>query len=416
MKLKNVKGMRDLTGNEIRQFQKIESKAREILSVYGYKELRTPILERTDLFTHGVGADTDIVGKEMYLLEDRRGESLAMRPEGTAPVVRHVIQNNLLKSQKNARFFYTGPMFRFERPQKGRFRQFHQLGVEIFGIDTPDADLELFLMLRQYFKEINLHNVSFQLNTIGCQNEACRPAFKQKLIDYLSEHKESLCEDCQRRMGTNPLRVLDCKVPGCIEVTKGAPVIYEEVCSDCSDHFAELKDLLDLHEIVYELNPKLVRGLDYYSRTVFEIYSSDLGAQSAAGGGGRYDALFESYGAEASPAIGFALGVDRLAMLMKEPDEESIDIFVVGHDRAKISEVVATCRQQHWSTMYDPGMASFKSQMRQANKENARLVLILGEEEMKNGQISIKNMQEGGQETVALENFEQTVLTRIKTD
>lgn len=405
MKLKIVKGTRDLFGSDIKKFQFIEAKCRKVFKLYGYEEIRTPILEKTELFARGVGEDTDIVGKEMYSLEDRRGRSLTMRPEGTASVVRHVISNSLMQQSKSVKYFYMGPMFRYEQPQKGRYRQFYQIGAEYFGVPTPDADLEMMLMLQHLFEEINLKNVSFQINTIGCQNKDCRPKYKETLISYLNARAEDLCEDCQRRKDSNPLRVLDCKNPTCREITEAGPKIHQEVCESCQNDFTELKSLLDAHQMVYEVNDRLVRGLDYYSKTVFEIYSENLGAQSAAGGGGRYDGLFEIYGAKSVPAIGFALGLDRLTLLLDEIKVEENDIFVIGKDRKAVCKLVDECRKKGYSTAYDPFLASMKSQFRQANKVNSTLVLILGEDELENNTVSIKNMKESEQFNVSFSDL-----------
>lgn len=400
MKLKIIKGTRDIYGQDVRQFQFLEEKAAKVFSLYGYEEIRTPIFERTDLFAHGVGADTDIVGKEMYLFEDRRGTSLALRPEGTAPVVRSVITNNSMKQVSHLRYYYLGPMFRYEQPQKGRFRQFYQIGAEYYGVPTPDADLEMFLLLRQYFKEISLKSISFQINTIGCQAPDCRPEYKKRLIEFLTDRSAELCETCNHRIQTNPLRVLDCKNEQCARVTQSAPKIYESVCPSCADHFDELKSLLSAHNLDYELNARLVRGLDYYSQTVFEVYSDNLGAQNAAGGGGRYDGLFEIYGQKQVPSLGFALGLDRLAMLTKPPEPKALDVFVIGTDRKELSLIAARCREAGFSCQYDPQLSSFKSQFRQANRLDSRKVLILGEEELANNQVSIKDMRTSEQATV----------------
>ncbi|MFH2131846.1 MAG: histidine--tRNA ligase [bacterium] len=401
MKLKIVKGTRDIYGDDVARFQYIEEKARKVFSLYGYQEIRTPIFESTDLFAHGVGEGTDIVGKEMYLLEDRRGRSLALRPEATAQVVRSVITNNLMQQSSHLRFFYFGPMFRYEQPQKGRFRQFYQIGAEYFGVPTPDADLELVLILRQFFREIQLSEISFHLNTIGCQAPDCRPSYKNKLIAFLETHADALCENCTRRMHDNPLRVLDCKNDSCIAVTADAPKIHDAVCNECRDHFSELCHMLDAHHVRYSLNPRLVRGLDYYSRTVFEVFSDNLGAQNAAGGGGRYDGLFEIYGAKVVPAIGFALGLDRLALLISPEKKEEKPVFVVGTDRASVCKLVAACREADIICHYDPFQSSMKSQFRQANKTGAWKVLILGEEELKQDLVSVKDMQDSGQISIS---------------
>jgi histidyl-tRNA synthetase len=409
MQLKIVKGTRDLYGDEVRKFQYLEGKARAVFSLYGFEELRTPIMEKTELFTKGVGEETDIVGKEMYLLEDRKGQSLALRPEGTAPIVRHLIVNNTMNKQKHTRYYYLGPMFRFERPQKGRYRQFHQIGLEYFGVATADADLEMFLVLQHYFKEIGLKEVSFQLNSVGCNLPSCRPHFKSLLVDYLNKYRPDLCENCHRRIETNPLRVLDCKSTDCAKITTKAPKIFEHLCPACNQHFIELQELLKLHQIQYELNPKLVRGLDYYSRTVFEIYSANLGAQSAAGGGGRYDDLFKIYGAETTSAIGFALGLDRLALLTTLPEIQNSGVFVVGHERTEVSLLVAKCREAGILTHFDPFQSSMKSQFRQANKQKVRSVLILGSDELKQGKITLKDMETGEQNLVLASQIIETL-------
>jgi len=403
MKLKLVKGTRDLYGEDIKKYQNLEDAAGNVFSRYGYSEIRTPIFEKTELFSHSVGEDTDIIGKEMYLLEDRRGRSLALRPEGTASVVRTVITDNLMKQNSHLRFFYFGPMFRYEQPQKGRFRQFYQIGAECFGVASPDADLELLLMLRSLFREIDLEGVSFQLNTIGCQNPECRPAYKSQLLKFLENYKEDLCEDCNRRMTTNPLRVLDCKKEKCIAITEDAPIIYEVVCQECAAHFAELKELLQQHSITYHLNSKLVRGLDYYSRTVFEIFADNLGAQNAVGGGGRYDGLFEMLGEDHMPSLGFALGLDRLVMLAPARETKQYSVFVIGHDRMAVSKLVARCRDAGFNCYYDPHQSSMKSQLRQANKKNIDDVLIIEEAELSRNSVSVKKMSDGSQVDLPIE-------------
>lgn len=409
MKLKIVKGTRDLYGDDLKRFQRLEDAARDVFALYGYEEIRTPMFERTELFAHGVGQDTDIVGKEMFLLEDRRGRSLALRPEMTASVVRSVITNNHMQQSTHRRFYYIGPMFRYEQPQKGRFRQFYQIGAELFGVGTPDADLEVLLMLRQFFRAVDLLSISFQLNTIGCQKPECRPAFKQGLVSFLEENESALCENCKRRMKTNPLRVLDCKEEQCHRIADRAPRIYEHVCPECDAHFSELRQMMERHRLEYTLNHKLVRGLDYYSRTVFEVYSDDLGAQNAAGGGGRYDGLFEVYGSPVIPALGFALGLDRLAMLIESREEQVEGIFVIGHDRQAVTQLVAKAREAGYKCLYDPFQASMKSQLRQANRANVKQVLILGEEELKTNQVAVKNMIDGTQKQVGVD----TVLDHI---
>ncbi len=405
MKLKIVKGTRDLYGDNINRFQRLEDAARDIFNLYGYEEIRTPMFEKTELFAHGVGEDTDIVGKEMFLLEDRRGRSLALRPEMTASVVRSVITNNHMQQNTHRRFYYIGPMFRYEQPQKGRFRQFYQIGAEYFGVSSPDADLETLLMLRQFLQAVDLKAVSFQLNTIGCQKPECRPAFKSQLVEFLESKQDQLCENCQRRIHTNPLRVLDCKEEQCLAIAADAPKIYDHVCEECDTHFTELRQMMEAHRVEYDLNHKLVRGLDYYSRTVFEVYSDNLGAQNAVGGGGRYDGLFEIYGSPVIPALGFALGLDRLAMLIAKMEAQPEGLFIVGHDRKAVTRLVAKTREAGYKSLYDPFQASMKSQLRQANKANVKTVLILGAEELKNNTVSVKNMLNGEQNIVGLDDI-----------
>lgn len=414
MKLKLVKGTRDLTGESLERFRLIEEEAKRVLALYGYKEIRLPLMENVDLFSHGIGEETDIVGKEMFLLRDRRQRCLALRPESTAQVVRHVINNNTMRQNRYIKYFYAGPMFRYEQPQKGRHRQFYQIGAEYFGVPTPDADLETILILRHLFRSINLDGVSFQINTIGCLKPECRPNFKKKLVRFFSEEGRELCEDCKRRLNSNPLRILDCKNDRCASTTADAPKIREEVCSDCAGNFAELRNLLERHGVVYTLNDKLVRGLDYYSRTVFEVYAENLGAQNAAGGGGRYDGLFEVFGAETVPAIGFALGLDRLTLLMDSPETKQPDLFVVGRNRPVVAQTAASCREAGFECHYDPFLSSMKSQFRQANKLKARLSLILGEKEIENGRIAVKDMQTGSQEEIAQNGLLQFLQSRLK--
>mgnify|MGYP000085461544 FL=1 len=405
MKLKIVKGTRDIRNEELKRFQIFEKSTEKIFPLYGYNEIRTPIMERTELFAHGVGEETDIVGKEMFLLEDRRKRSLALRPEGTAQIVRNIITNDLMKQNKVLKYYYIGPMFRYEQPQKGRYRQFHQIGAEYFGVETPDADLELILMLRQLFNDVKLKSVAFQLNSIGCLKPNCRPQFKSNLVQFLKDNQQNLCDDCQKRLTTNPLRILDCKNEKCIQIANGAPKIYEAVCEDCSSNFNDLQNLLEKHNVTYELNEKLVRGLDYYSRTVFEVYSSNLGAQSAAGGGGRYDGLFDIYGAKTVPAIGFALGLDRLTMLLDKPKSKTEGFFVIGSDQEAVIKLVSEVRESNQKCLYDPHFASMKSQFRQANKALVKKVLILGEEEIKNNQIAVKNMATSEQVNISADQL-----------
>jgi len=394
--VQKIKGFVDLFPEEAAKFTYMEQKAREVFSRYGFGELRTPILEKTELFQKSIGEDTDVVGKEMFTFPDRKDRSLTMRPEATAGVVRAFVESKTHQPGKVSKFFTFGPMFRYERPQKGRQRQFHQLNAEIFGAPEAQADGELILMLRTFLNSLGLTKLTIELNSLGCHE--CRPAYKQALVDYYkSKDKNKFCEDCQRRMETNPLRVLDCKVPTCKELVQDAPNIIDHLCPDCEAHFADVKAILDGAGVTYELNPRLVRGLDYYVRTCFEVASYDIGSQTAVAGGGRYDGLIASVGGPDCPGTGFACGMERLALLLDQLEAERPDFYLAVVDDAAGNEAMLFAqklREKGLTGEVSYGGGSMKSRMRAANKTGAKVCLIMGGDELANETITVKYMED----------------------
>lgn len=393
-KIQKIKGFVDLFPEEAAKFTFMESVARDTFTRYGFGELRTPVLEKTELFQKSIGEDTDVVGKEMFTFPDRKDRSLTMRPEATAGVVRAFIESKTHQPGKISKYFTFGPMFRYERPQKGRQRQFHQINAEIFGAPEAQADGELILMLRTYLNRLGLTKLTIELNSLGCHD--CRPTYKQALTDfYKSKDKDVFCEDCQRRMDTNPLRVLDCKVPACKELVADAPNITDHLCDDCEVHFADVKTVLDGAGVGYELNPRLVRGLDYYVRTCFEIASYDIGSQTAVAGGGRYDGLIKTLGGGDCAATGFAIGMERIAMLLEELEAETPDFYLAVVDNAASNAAMLFAQQLRdkgfkGDVSYTGG--SMKSRMRAANKSGAKVCLIMGGDELANETITVKDM------------------------
>ena len=390
--------MQDILPLDVHVWQHIESAARGAFSTYGYSEIRTPILEYTGVFARGIGEGTDIVEKEMYTFQDKGERSVTMRPEGTASVVRAVIERNLLNEMPTPlKLFYMGPMFRYERPQKGRQRQFHQIGVEAFGEKGPAIDAETIAMLMGLLGRVGLKSVDLQINSIGCPG--CRPDFRRALIDFFSAKSEGLCPDCQRRLGSNPLRVLDCKVPRCIELKKGAPSVLDHLCGDCDVHFKGLRQHLDDLKIAYKINPEMVRGLDYYVRTTFEVTSNDLGAQSAVAAGGRYDLLVKEFGGPDTPALGFALGMERLVMLLRDgaAQQPTPDAFIATIGEAALREGMklaeALRAEGLWIEVGHSG--SMKNQMRRADRLKARYAVVIGDDELAKGEANCKELSTG---------------------
>lgn len=397
--------MKDTWPDEARKWQRIEALAREVLQAFGFGEIKTPVLEKTELFARSIGEATDIVEKEMYTFSDRSGDSLTMRPEATAGLVRAFIESKTYAQPGPHKVFLIGSMFRHERPQKGRLRQFNQIDVEILGDDGPQSDAELMVMLAHLLERLGLNNVKIKLNSLGCP--ACRPGYRKELLGFLDARRGRLCEDCRRRLDTNPLRVLDCKVEACQEAVQDAPAMAEHLCQDCQEHFSTVKQLIGSAEVDYELDKRLVRGLDYYTRTTFEAIAGDLGAQNAVAGGGRYDGLIEMLGGPAQGAIGFAFGLERLALLL--PDEESapaplLYMAAMGEEaRAWAFKAASDLRRQGVWVELTPQDKSLKAQLRRANKMNAAKVLIIGPEELQAGKAQLKDMAGGEQVEIALD-------------
>lgn len=408
MAIQAVRGMKDLLPSEAPKWRFIEATAREVFSAFGFSEIRTPILERTELFARSIGEETDIVSKEMYTFEDRSGDSLTMRPEATAGVVRAFLENKLYATPGPHKLFAIGPMFRHERPQKGRLRQFHQLDCEMLDDAGPQGDAELLVMAAHLLERLGVREVTLVLNSLGCPE--CRPVFKRELQDYFEGRKGALCEDCRRRLATNPLRVLDCKQDGCKEIAKGAPLISGSWCESCDEHFAQVRGLLEKAGVAYETDPKLVRGLDYYTRTAFELKTTQLGAQDAVGGGGRYDGLIKALGGPATPAIGFALGVERLALLLEDRPEwqQGPRLFIAALGEEPRDWAFGAAQQLRragiWVEM-SAAATSLKAQMRRANKLGAAQVLIVGGEELEAGSAPLKEMTTGEQEDLPLDQI-----------
>ena len=398
--IKAQKGTKDILPQEIGQWQSIENSALEVFTKAGFKEIRTPIFEATELFARGVGDTTDIVNKEMYTFE-KSDRSLTLRPENTAGVVRAFIENGMHRLPAPVKIWYKGPMFRYERPQAGRQRQFHQVGVEMFGIKEPTADAEVILLAVNYLKSIGLGDLDVEINSLGCPS--CREGFRAALRKALKPELEKMCPDCQDRYEKNPLRVLDCKVPECkaiLEKPEMQEVIKSDyICDECKEHFDELKGYLDALGVRYEVNKLLVRGLDYYNRTVFEIKSNNLGSQNAVCGGGRYDSLVKNLGGEDTPAVGWAMGMERLNSLRPDVEAEKLQAYVVSNSMLEAFKLVEELRSHGISSDFDMTNKKFGKQLEKASK-SAKFALILGEDEIKNSTVSVKNLGTSEQKTL----------------
>ena len=390
--IKVQKGTKDILPDEMALWHKMEENALKTFSNAGYGEIRTPIFEATELFARGVGDTTDIVNKEMYTFE-KSERSLTLRPENTAGVVRSFIENGMHRLSAPVKLWYKGPMFRYERPQAGRQRQFHQVGVEMFGIKDATADAEVIELAVSYLKSLGLNDLEVEINSLGCPE--CRENFKNSLKAVLKPYFNDLCEDCQNRYEKNPLRLLDCKVESCkaiFEKPEVKEVIYGDfICDECSEHFSELKSYLDALNIKYTVNKLLVRGLDYYNRTVFEIKSNNLGSQNAVCGGGRYDSLVRNLGGQPTPAIGFAMGMERLYSLMNQETNKKLSAYVVSTNKQETLKLVKYLRDNGISTDFDFTAKKFTKQMEKAYKV-ADYAVILGEDEIANGTVSVKNL------------------------
>ncbi|MFJ5428369.1 histidine--tRNA ligase [Pectobacterium actinidiae] len=404
-----IRGMNDYLPAETALWQRIENSLKQVLSGYGYNEIRLPIVEQTPLFKRAIGEVTDVVEKEMYTFDDRNGDSLTLRPEGTAGCVRAGIEHGILYNQEQ-RLWYVGPMFRYERPQKGRYRQFHQLGCEVFGLQGPDIDAELILMTARWWRVLGIaEHVKLELNSIGSLDARAR--YREALVAFLEQHKDQLDEDCLRRMYTNPLRVLDTKNPQIQVLLNDAPVLTDYLDDESRAHFEALGELLTQSGIPYTVNPRLVRGLDYYNRTVFEWVTTSLGAQGTVCAGGRYDGMVEQLGGHATPAVGFAMGLERLVLLVQSvnPDfkaQPGVDAYLISSGagtQAAAMQLAEKLRDAlpQLKLMTNYGGGNFKKQFARADKWGARVALVLGENEVAAGQVVVKNLSNGEQDTLA---------------
>ncbi|WP_165078468.1 MULTISPECIES: histidine--tRNA ligase [unclassified Desulfovibrio] len=402
--ISRIKGFADLFPPESTAFTRMEACGREIFGRYGFAELRTPLLEFTGLFQRSIGAETDVVQKEMYTFPDRKGRSMTLRPEATAGVMRACIEAGLADGRSGGphRFFTMGPMFRYERPQKGRMRQFHQINCECLGTESPFADAELIAMLWRFLRELGIRDLTLKLNSLGCAK--CRPAYMEALREYLANVDETaLCEDCRRRRESNPLRVLDCKHEGCRTLTEGAPRLIDHNCQECGNHYDTVLQLLSKEGIKPQIDHRLVRGLDYYCRTTFEVVSNHIGAQTAVAGGGRYDGLTAQLGGPDAPGVGFACGMERLALLLPDAEPAVPDCFLMAPGktgREQCFSLAEALRKEGLACVLEYSGGTFKSLMRKAAKSGARYCCIIGPDEAAEGRVTLRNMENGEQATL----------------
>ncbi len=394
-KIKTLRGFRDISGEELDRFKRIEAVSRKYLQLLNFTEIEIPILEKTELFVRSIGDTTDIVEKEMFTFIDIGGDSLTMRPEATAGMVRAYLQSGLYVKERVSKLFTMGPMFRHEKPQKGRFREFHQIDVEVFGVEDPLIDAELLWMIHLLLKELNVKSFEIEVNSVGCPE--CRETFRKVLVGYFEAKKEKLCEDCGRRLDRNPLRIFDCKNEQCIDVSQGSPFLFEYLCEGCKNHFDEFRKHIDSFGFTVKINKRLVRGLDYYTKTVFEVTSDDLGAQKAFMAGGRYDNLVEEMGGPKTPGTGFAIGVERLALITMNENAVAKPTYFFAYlgEGAKkyLVPLVKAFSDAGLSLSYSYDGRSLKSQMRYADSLNADFVFILGDDEIDKGMVVLRDMK-----------------------
>jgi histidyl-tRNA synthetase len=416
-KITAIRGFKDILPEDARRFREVELIAHQVFNSFGFREIRVPIMEKTELFKRSIGETTDIVEKEMYTFADRDNEFLTLRPEATASVIRAYIEHNMFTAEQITKLFTIGPMFRRERPQKGRFRQFNQINVELFGEDKPQSDAELIFMLMHFLTSVGLKDLQLEINSLGCG--ACRPAFSKAVIDFLKGREKNLCPDCQRRIHTNPLRVFDCKVETCASIIANAPGILDFLCSECDIHFSQVQTLLnDLH-ISFGVNSRMVRGLDYYTKTAFEVKTCSLGAQNAVAGGGRYNGLINDLGGPDVPGIGFAVGFERLIACLPEEGENKFKtgIFVaaLGAQAQKFAfSLTNELRRSGISAEMDYADKSLKSQLKRADKLNSSFALIFGDKEIEENQALLRNMATKDQQTIPLEGLLKSIINIIK--
>lgn len=422
-KITAPRGTQDILPEQSEKIRTIENRLISLAENYGYRELRTPVFESTDLFERGVGDTTDVVQKEMYTFEDKGGRSITLRPEGTAGAVRSVVEHGLLNEALPLRVSYLTSCYRYEKPQAGRLREFHQFGVECFGTLNPVADAQLILFAKQIFDIFEIENISLEINSIGCKE--CRAKYYEALKEYFTSKIDSLCPTCKGRLEKNPMRILDCKNKECQDIAKASPVILDYLCDECKEHFEKVKEYLDLNDVKFKVNPRIVRGLDYYTKTVFEFVSDNIGAQGTVLGGGRYDGLVEELGGKPTPALGFAMGIERLVLLLEAlgynfPEAKKADIYFcnIGENALKVAlslseELIA----DGFEAAVDLMGRGLKAQMKYANKIGAKYTVVIGDDDIENGILKIKNMETGEVSESDFinfaENFENLYLQQI---
>jgi histidyl-tRNA synthetase len=408
MQIKRPKGTEDITPGQSYKWHYVEALMREICALNGYAEIRTPAFEHTELFNKGVGEATDVVQKEMYTFEDKAGRSITLKPEGTSPTVRAFIENGIFNEPQPSKMYYFTPCFRYEKPQTGRLREHHQFGIEAFGSIDPSIDAEIINVAMTVYKRLGVNSLKLKINSIGCPK--CRVEYNKKLKDYLSPKLDDLCETCRDRYNKNPMRIIDCKEERCQQQITDVPFILNNICEECSDHFAKFKESLDLIGLEYTVDPKIVRGLDYYTKTAFEIVTDTIGAQGTVCGGGRYDGLIEQVGGPNTPGVGFGMGIERLLIVLEKagieiPTPPPMDLFIIGLGEAGLKEAVRQIHKLRDSNIKcdkDYMARSLKAQMKYANKMNARFITVIGEDEINNNMIKIKNMENGSEEVIHL--------------
>lgn len=408
---KAIKGTKDVLPKDVHKNQYIEATALDIASKFGYKEIRTPVFEHTELFQRGVGDTTDVVQKEMYTFDDKGGRSITLRPEVTAGAVRSYLENGLCNEALPQKVCYLTSCYRYEKPQAGRLREFHQFGVECFGSASPLADAEIIALAKSLFDTLGVKDLSLEINSIGCPT--CRAEYHKALKEYFSSRKDELCDTCKSRLDRNPMRILDCKSPICHEIAEGAPVVIDYLCDECKEHFENVQKYLKAQNIEYTINPQIVRGLDYYTKTVFEFVSNSIGAQGTVCGGGRYDGLVEELGGKHTPSLGFAMGIERLMLLMEAqgcefPEAEKPDLFIVAlGEKAtlKAVEIAKDMREEGFSALLDLNQRSVRAQMKYADKLGAKFNVVIGDNEVEAKTAKLKNMQTGEETEINLDTF-----------
>ena len=413
---KSIKGTQDTLPSESYKIQFVEQSVLEIAKNYGYKEIRVPVFEHTELFQRGVGDTTDVVQKEMYTFEDKGGRSITLRPEGTAGVVRSYIEHGLFNEAQPQKVCYLISCYRYEKPQAGRLREFHQFGCECFGTASPAADAELISLVNDIFAFLDVKNLKIQINSIGCPE--CRKNYHKALQEYFESKKADLCATCLGRLERNPMRILDCKSPVCSDIAKDAPKVTDYLCDECDDHFKKTQQYLDAMNIPYEVNPSIVRGLDYYTKTVFEFVSTEIGAQGTVCGGGRYDGLVEEIGGNHTPALGFAMGMERLLMLMEAqgiefPAEDKCDLYIASmgeNATLKASQIASDVRGNGMHAQFDIVGRSVKAQMKYANKIGAAYTVVLGDSEIEAGVAKVKNMADGSETEMNIDDIAEEIM------